>query len=65
MNNPIKQNRWLTPKDVVQEYEISINTQAKYRMRGLIPFSKINRIIRYDRTKLDEWFEYNAIDVKR
>ena len=46
MNNPIKQNRWLTPKDVVQEYGISINTQAKYRMRGLIPFSKINRIIR-------------------
>lgn len=30
MNNPIKQNRWLTPKDVVQEYGISINTQAKY-----------------------------------
>ncbi|WP_148799676.1 helix-turn-helix domain-containing protein [Campylobacter concisus] len=54
MNNPIKQNRWLTPKDVVQEYGISINTQAKYRMRGLIPFSKINKIIRYDRTKLDE-----------
>jgi len=65
MNNPIKQNRWLTPKDVVQEYGISINTQAKYRMRGLIPFSKINKIIRCDRTKLDEWFEYHAIDVKR
>lgn len=65
MNNPIKQNRWLTPNDLVQEYGISINTQAKYRMRGLIPFSKINRIIRYDRTKLDEWFEYHAIDVKR
>ena len=65
MNNPIKQNRWLTPKDVAQEYGISINTQAKYHMRGLIPFSKINKIIRYDRTKLDEWFEYHAIDVKR
>jgi hypothetical protein len=65
MNNPIKQNRWLTPKDVVQEYGISINTQAKYCMRGLIPFSKINKIIRYDRTKLDEWFEYHAIEVKR
>ena len=56
MNNPIKQNRWLTPKDVVQEYGISINTQAKYCMRGLIPFSKINKIIRY---------EYHAIEVKR
>lgn len=65
MNDTKELKRWLTPKDVANEYGISINTQAKYRMRSVIPYSKINRIIRYDRLKLDEWFEKHAIKSER
>ena len=57
--------RWLTTKDVALEYGISINTQAQYRMRGIIPHVKINRIIRYDRYKLDQWFEKHTVESKK
>ncbi|NLK66137.1 MAG: helix-turn-helix domain-containing protein [Campylobacteraceae bacterium] len=57
--------RWLSTKEVAEEYGIAINTQAQYRMRGIIPYSKINRIIRYDRYKLDEWFEKHSIDCEK
>ena len=56
--------RWLSPKDVAEEYGIAVNTQAQYRMRGIIPHVKINRIIRYDRYKLDQWFEKHTVESK-
>lgn len=57
--------RWLNTKEVAEEYGIAINTQAQYRMRGAIPYSKINRIIRYDRLKLDEWLEKHSISCEK
>lgn len=61
MTNIEKFKRWLSPKEVEAEYGIAINTQAQYRMRGIIPYSKINSFIRYDRIKLDEWFEKHTV----
>jgi len=59
--------RWLSPFDVEEEYGIKKGTQSKMRMRSAkvkIPFSKIGaKIVRYDRYKLDEWLENNAVEV--
>lgn len=53
--------RWLTPKDLEIEQKIMRSTQAKYRMKRLIPFSKIGKFIRYDRYEIDKWLESNKV----
>lgn len=58
--------RWLTPSDMAKPqpigFEISESTQAKMRMQGRIPYSKIgNKYIRYDRRELDKWLENNSV----
>lgn len=56
-----KQKRWFTPKGLEDNYEIKKSTQAKMRMRGKIPFSKIGKFIRYDRLEIDKWLEKNKV----
>ncbi|MBE3606345.1 MULTISPECIES: helix-turn-helix domain-containing protein [unclassified Campylobacter] len=57
----LSEKRWLTTFEVKEIYGIAINTQAKYRMKGIIPYVKINRIIRYDRMLLDAWLEAHTV----
>ena len=60
-------SRWITPDDVAKPtneggYGIAKSTQAKWRMNGKIPHSKIgNRYIRYDRLELDKWLESHSV----
>ena len=60
--------RWLNPSELETEFGIKKNTQAKMRMRSAkvkIPFSKIgSKLIRYDRYKIDEWLQNNAVEVR-
>lgn len=57
-----KQKRWLTSKELEEEYGISQSTQAKYRMQKKIPFSKIgSKFIRYNSQKIDKWLEDHEI----
>ena len=60
-NAPLK--RWLSPKDLVEEFGISLSNQARLRMENKIPYSKVGHYIRYDREKLNQWLENNSIDV--
>lgn len=56
--------RWLNPKELRDEYGISLSCQAKMRMAyssRRIPFSKIGKFIRYDRFELDKWLENHKI----
>ena len=58
--------RWLSPqimaKSEPEGYGLSESLQAKLRMRGHIPFSKIsNKYIRYDRREIDKWLENHAV----
>jgi len=53
----MKEKRWLSPKNLEQEFEITISTQAKLRMGKKIPFSKIGKFIRYDRILINKWLE--------
>ena len=56
-----QQKRWLTPKELEEEFGISKSTQAKYRMNNKIPYSKIGKYIRYDRNDIDSWLENHKI----
>lgn len=57
--------RWLTPKELEEEYSFSTSAQAKMRMlssKKKIPFSKIGtKFIRYDRFEIDKWLELNKV----
>ena len=57
--------RWLSIKNVEEEYGFSRSTQAKMRMvsnSSTIPFSKIGgKYIRYDRFAIDNWLESHQV----
>lgn len=53
--------RWLDTKDFEEEFGISESTQAKWRSKGKIPFSKVGKFIKYDREKIDKWLEEHEV----
>jgi len=57
-----QQNKIITPKQFAIDYGIAESTQAKLRMRGEIPFSKIgNKFVRYNRDDIEAWFEEHKV----
>ncbi len=59
-------SRWLSTSDMEKPqpigYGIPKQTQAKMRMQGRIPYSKIgSKTIRYDRQQIDKWLENHAV----
>ena len=49
---------WLSPDELEAEYGLPKSTQAKYRMRGILPYSKIGtKIVRYNRAKVNAWLD--------
>ncbi len=56
--------KWLDPKKLMLEYGIAISTQALYRRKKKIPYSKIGGFIYYNRKKIDAWIESHMIDVE-
>lgn len=57
------QNEWLSPSGLEIEYEIKKSTQAKYRMEAKIPFCKIGKFIRYNRTEINAWIASHKMGV--
>lgn len=53
--------RWLTPKELKEAYSLGLSNQAKLRMRKEIPFSKVGRVVLYDRIEIDKWLENNRV----
>lgn len=54
---------WLTPKEVKQEFGLSISTLAKWRMQNLhLSFSKIGKYIKYKRADIEAFFNAHVID---
>ncbi len=57
-----QQSKIITPKQFAIDYGIAESTQAKLRMRGEIPFSKIgNKFVRYNRDDIEAWFEAHKV----
>ena len=55
--------RWLSPKDLFNEYGFGLDSQAKMRMTRKIPYSKIGKKILYCRLSIDSWIESNRVDT--
>jgi predicted DNA-binding transcriptional regulator AlpA len=56
--------RWLSPKDLQNEFGFSESSQAKMRMTSnssTLPFSKVGKYIRYDRIEIDSWLESHKV----
>ena len=60
---PTAPKRWLTPNDLVKEYDFSKSNQEKLRMNRKIPFSKVGRYVRYDRLEIDKWLMNNKVSM--
>ena len=57
------QNRFMTPKQLEEEYSFSEANQAQMRMKKRIPYIKIGGYVKYDREAIDKWLEQNAVQV--
>lgn len=56
---------WLSPKEMYQKYKVKMQTQAKWRMLGKIPFYKIGKFVKYQESEIDEWIkEHKVIGVE-
>ncbi len=54
---------WLNPNDFEKIYGIKKSTQAKLRMRRLLPFSKFGKFVYYDRQEIDQLLVKHKIEV--
>jgi len=54
---------WLTPQDLENQLGIKKSTQAKLRMKRLLPFSKFGKFIFYDRNEIDKYLMSHKIEV--
>ena len=52
---PTPASDWMNPDKLFEDYFISKSTQAKLRMKKLIPYSKIGSMVFYSRTLIDQW----------
>lgn len=56
--------RWLSPKELAEEFGFSESSQAKMRMASsssTLPFSKVGKYIKYDRIEIDKWLESHKV----
>ncbi len=70
----IKYIEWLTPEKFAELYKMLPSTQAKKRLAFIwedgkkvpnpdrLPYSRIGRFVRYDRAKIDKFFEDRAVN---
>lgn len=56
-------NRWISPKQFFEEFDIALSTQAKMRKNKVLPFSKIGGFVFYDREKINKVFEEHSTEV--
>ena len=54
---------WMNPKQLNDELGIAESTQARYRQKRVIPFSKVGGFIFYSRKKIYEWLENHNLEA--
>ncbi len=61
---PSVTSRWMTPKQLADEYGFSESWQNKARMvssGSTLPFHKVGKFIKYDRLEIDAWIEAHKV----
>lgn len=57
-------NDWLNPRELSEEYGLSVSTLAKWRMYNLnLPYSKIGKFIKYKRADIEAFLSANIIEA--
>ena len=55
---------WLNPREVGQEFGISVSTLAKWRMDNkYLSFSKVGKYIKYKRADIEVFLNANVVDA--
>ena len=58
---PTLDSRWMSIDDFRLQFGISKATQARLRKTGNLPYSKIGKVVRYDRLLIDKYFEDHRV----
>ena len=61
IDNNLPTKLWLSPKDILAEFDIALSSQAKMRMQRKIPYHKIGKFVRYKRTDINIWFDSGKV----
>ena len=48
---------YLTANEVAELVKLSLQTIRRYTMNKEIPFHKINRVVRYRKSEIEQWVE--------
>lgn len=63
ISQPI-QREWLNPKEVNQEFGLSVSTLAKWRMDNkYLQFSKVGKYIKYKRSDINAFLNDNIVEA--
>ena len=57
-------DRWMTPKQLADEYGFSESWQNKARMvssGSTLPFHKVGKFFKYDRLEIDAWIAEHKV----
>jgi excisionase family DNA binding protein len=54
----------LTKKEVAEKLGVSEKTIQRWMKERLIPYSKLNGIVRFDEKKIDMWVERRTVRLK-
>ena len=58
------QKNWLNPREVNQEFGLSVSTLAKWRMQNLhLPFSKVGKYIKYKKADVEAFLNANVVNT--
>jgi len=58
--NEVKKD-WLNPKELHEEFGISITKQNRYRREKKIPFTKLGNATLYKRVQIESWLDDNRV----
>lgn len=59
----MKSDKWMNTDELEEEYGIKKSTQALYRCKKKIPYSKLGGFVYYDRNKIDKWIESHSVEA--
>ena len=55
---------WFNTETFKEAFGIAISTQAKYRSKKIIPYTKVGGFIYYSRKKINEWLESHSFETE-
>jgi len=56
------EKRYLEIKELSEYLGVKVNTLYSWVNQGKIPYVKLNRLVRFDSTKINEWAEKNSVE---